>query len=373
MATLSDILDVEALERQVEAGLIRRTVSPDGRHTLYNYTDRAVYQRAWTPETRQCRGLIVRNSDGLIVCRPLDKFFNYGEPDADPLPDWKYVSVSGKLDGSMIAVWNDSDLEPGVMGGGGWRCTTRGSFDSPQAQAAQAWLDRNVTRIDLTVGQTYICEWVSPANRIVVKYDETRLALISVRDNHTGHEAISPFDWPPRSGLDWVWVYPETDSLDELVKAAREKTGIEGWVLAWYQNTSGKVGRLKIKTDEYLRLHKLISGFSVERVREQLLAGTADDYIASLPDEIQKQAEHIQIRILLRANRRELELRRQFDALRGNLNVSRRAFAEAVKTFSDRADHAHLFALADGRDIGAEILKRLDLADLEARQELEPA
>ena len=55
---LSDLMNLDALHAQLTARHIARILSPDGRHWLYNYTDKATYAQAWTPETRQCRGLV---------------------------------------------------------------------------------------------------------------------------------------------------------------------------------------------------------------------------------------------------------------------------------------------------------------------------
>ena len=160
-SSLSDIINVDELERQIAAKLIRRVASPDGRHVLYNYTELAQYSKAWTPEVRLCRGLIARADTGQIVCRPFQKFFNYGEAEAPAIPsEWQEVEAMSKLDGSMVAVWWDDKY--------GWACTTRGSFTSDQASAAQAWLDGHIDVSELDRGSTYVCEWTAPDNRVVL-------------------------------------------------------------------------------------------------------------------------------------------------------------------------------------------------------------
>lgn len=362
MTSLTDILDVCELDRQISDKMVKRVVSPDGRHVLYNYTDAATYSRTWTNETRKCRGLIARADTGEIVCRPFDKFFNYGESGAPELPsDFGDIDATNKLDGSMVAVWWDDKY--------GWSCTTRGSFTSDQASAAQAWLDGHIDPTELVRGHTYICEWTAPDNRVVLKYDKPELSLLAVRDNATGDEIDFDSDYATACGFGYAMPWRFAD-LASLVAARSEMRDVEGWVLRWRNGTD--VERVKVKTDEYLRLHKIISGFSPERVREMMLSGEfgAREYIAQLPDEIQDEANEIYHEIARRVGLKVDEMLYEHAKRAHILDDGRKQYAIAVCADFAGDDRAYLFALADGRDIRSDVLKRVNISDIQTSVKL---
>ncbi len=61
-------LDVDAILEQIDAGYIRMNPHPTADLRILNYTQHAQYDWHWTPETMQCRGLIVdapRGSGGF--------------------------------------------------------------------------------------------------------------------------------------------------------------------------------------------------------------------------------------------------------------------------------------------------------------------
>ena len=75
---------------------------------------------------REARGIILREKVWKVVCRPFDKFFNYGEQFSDVrLIDWEHVYVQQKVDGSLIKIWYDF---------GRWHISTNGSIDAFKAE-----------------------------------------------------------------------------------------------------------------------------------------------------------------------------------------------------------------------------------------------
>jgi len=59
-------------------GYIREQQHPALPLRIFTYTEKAVYDRHWTPATLACRGLIV-DMRGNVIARPFPKFFNHGE------------------------------------------------------------------------------------------------------------------------------------------------------------------------------------------------------------------------------------------------------------------------------------------------------
>ncbi len=246
-------------------------VSRLGDHRLWCYSERAVYERTWTPITLMARGLILDERQERVVATPLQKFFNLGERGEEPLPDGPF-EVFTKYDGSLIILWHD---------GQAWRTATKGSLNSDQAQAAAAWLKgRDLSA--LLPGSTYLAEWISPANRIVVPYEREELVLLAVYDE-LGHEPLYPILEVIAGQLGWrLAERHEFASLAELVAhTGTLPATFEGFVLRFQDGT-----RLKIKGDEYKRVHALISRCTPLAMWEAMEAGDNLEAIRDqLPDE----------------------------------------------------------------------------------------
>jgi RNA ligase len=91
-------INLEKIDQLIAEGYITKRPHASGELFIYNYTAKAQYDRLWTPETMQCRGLIL-DRDGAIAARPLAKFFNLQEH-KEALPAEPF-DVYEKLDGSL--------------------------------------------------------------------------------------------------------------------------------------------------------------------------------------------------------------------------------------------------------------------------------
>lgn len=351
---LTDIMDVTQLDHLVDAHYITRRADPTGRFTLHNYTEKATYDRVWTPETRQCRG-IVSTDDGTIVARPFDKFFNVDESEETRidalLARGGAIEITDKLDGSMVAVWY-ADWE--------WHTSTRGSFTSSQAIAALQWLrTEHIELPELLQGTTLLCEWCAPDNRVVLRYDKPELIIIGARE-------ANGFDYP-HAGLENIaralgmgTTPRQTEALDAFVSRRTSIIGCEGWVARWPDGF-----RVKIKTEDYLRLHRLVSGFSAARVRDVLLAsGDAwASYLTDLPEEFRSEAERMAFAMQQATATRLEGLHATFTRLSPLATESRKAYALAVLQ-ENTLDRPYLFSLMDGKPIADKVLAALDLTAL---------
>ena len=160
MTKIGDILDTDQIAMMVDLGLIRSERHPELPLTIYCYTDRAVFEREWTPETLNCRGLIV-DDDGRVIARPFPKFFNHNEPDADKIGMHEGVFIADKIDGSLGIIYPTPS---------GYAVATKGAFCSDQAQYATKQLNTLYPDFVPVFGMTYLVEIVYPANRVVVDY-----------------------------------------------------------------------------------------------------------------------------------------------------------------------------------------------------------
>lgn len=214
---------------------------------ILNYTQKCQFEPFWTPETMACRGLIIR-SDREIVARPFDKFFNVGEQPVS-MPTTVKFSAWDKLDGSLGILYQMLD--------GRYAIATRGSFTSEQAiKATEMFNDVINSQTSLAPfksGMTYLFEIIYPQNRIVVDYKgESKLVFLGARSINTG-KIYTP-DWFPDIAVHFERAYPISD-----YKTPRNNA--EGVVL-YYENDY----MVKVKYEEYVRLHRLVTGVTARRI-----------------------------------------------------------------------------------------------------------
>jgi hypothetical protein len=258
------------------------------------------------PVVRCCRGSVYDiRGDGTVkpYLMPFFKFSNYGENGADPI-DWKgELFVRDKLDGSLLKLLKEQ--------GGNDLWTTNGSFDigvevpelipaandenlkPPYTFAslrdyALAGHEEEVKR--LPEGWTFMFELISPYNRIVVPYRETKLFFLGCRDpqglEHTPESAAETFGM----SFPTPQIYP-LKNIDEVIDHCKTVDSIdrEGVVVQ-----DGNFNRIKIKTEHYLSLFFLKGDdhFSDERVFAAIKQGSIDDALAAWP-EIRPRTEEI--------------------------------------------------------------------------------
>lgn len=275
---------VDGLSRQVADGTV--AVVKNGDLSLFKYTQACVYEKRWNRFSLMARGLIVDLAARRVVATPFQKFFNYGEGQIPgqpmaPLPDEPF-EVTDKVDGSLgIVYWH----------AGAWRVATRGSFQSAQAQWAEAHLGSACATDALRRGTTYLVEIVYPENRIVVSYGYRGLVLLSAYDAE-GYEQERW--WLERAAAHAGFrLVParQFGNLDDLLAVAKELScDEEGFVVRFLR--SGL--RLKVKGDEYCRVHRLVSRVTPLAVWEMLAAGDDPQAVAvQLPEEFKRDFDTI--------------------------------------------------------------------------------
>lgn len=338
----SEFLNYAALPGLVNDRLLTRREHPDASLFIYNYTDRCQWERVWTNETRTCRGLIL-DPDGYVVARPFRKFFNLGEHEG-AAQGVGYVPIGApfkayeKLDGSLGIAYPLN---------GRTQIATRGAFASEQAGWANAWWAEHAADVQIPEGQTWLFEILYPENRIVVNYKgRTGLVLLAVIDNATGKDL-------PLPGHEWkgerAEVYDYAD-VGSLIASVEDPANFEGFVLRY---ETGE--RVKVKLDEYVRLHRLMSTCSSKSVWELLANGESlDPVIERVPDEFYACVK-----------RWETDLRGKFHAIESEcarllpaLAVPGDRKATAIN-FTQQEHPAVLFRMLDGKDHASVIWKLL--------------
>jgi RNA ligase len=259
---------IEILNRYYQDGWLIKQTHPNLPLTIWNYSQTTQYESKWDEITLQCRGLVT-DTEGNIVARPFRKFFNMEEGKHTPTSEF---DVYEKMDGSLIIIfWYD----------GGWVVASRGSFTSEQAVAAKRIffdeLDHN-----FSIGITYLFEFTARWNRIVVDYGEKEnLTLLGAIRTDDGDEA----SWEVLKKIgdgarcDVVKKYDGILNYSELKDKIQQNE--EGFVIRF---SNGE--RMKIKGEEYLRLHKVMTEVSTKSVWEVLFNGDSmENLLNDVPDE----------------------------------------------------------------------------------------
>lgn len=243
---------------------------------IYKYSVGTVQERAWNIFTLIARGLILDHKNKKVVATPFPKFFNYGEIEqADTLIDATYIATE-KMDGSLGIVFNYDNK---------WMIATAGSFVSDQAQWAFYWMMTHLNMSEMDITNTYLFEIIYADNKIVVDYDFEGMVLLAIYDKF-GLEY--PFDRLIDEAKYMRASLPKTynfENMDAILSAAKDLDHhMEGYVIRFNNGV-----RLKIKGDEYVRIHRLISRVTPLAIWDSLL--NKDDLSAiakDLPEELEK-------------------------------------------------------------------------------------
>lgn len=236
-----------------------------------------VYAQADTfddPIRQECRG-IKFDADGNILARPFHKFFNVNErPETQAgLIDFAAPHVvMDKLDGSMI--------HPAIVNGEVVFMTRMGRTD--HAIKAERHLTpalRDMCEALLRGGATPIFEWTAPDNRIVLRYDESRLTLLAVRNTVGGdywHYSVIR-----GMGFDTVTHHNNMhDTAAGFLAYARSLLGAEGFVIRFESGLW-----VKVKADDYVLKHKAKDSILQEKnILMLVLTGGLDDVLPLLDE-----------------------------------------------------------------------------------------
>jgi T4 RnlA family RNA ligase len=260
------MIDLALLKDMIDNNFVNVNKHPTHDLFIYNYTAKAQYEGMWNDVTLMCRGLIL-DANYKVVARPFTKFFNLGEQDNQELPNESF-NVFEKLDGSM-GVMYFADNEALIA--------TRGSFISEQSVKANQILRSKYAKIlrGLDSSKTYLFEIIYPENRIVVDYGAMEdVILTAIIDTQTG-ENLPLMD----VGFPVVKQYHGIKDIYALKQL--EEDNREGFVI---QFKSGL--RYKVKFEDYLRIHRIVTQVSTVTLWEYLSADMPfDDILDRVPDE----------------------------------------------------------------------------------------
>lgn len=258
-------------------------VSRDDEYIMFKYNQ--IFSDFNIPLVREARGIIFRESDWECVCHPFNKFGNYGESYC-PEIDWETASVQEKVDGSLIKFWYDN----------GWHISTNGTIDAFKANLndvkyqnfgqlvidaiRKVFVNEHDFFAKLNQKWTYMFELVSPYNRVVIPYEETKLYLLGIRSMEYGNE------WKPEDSIISMFVpIPKRytlNSLEDVQKAANALS----WDEEGYVVCDGNFNRVKIKSPSYVMAHYARNNNTIntERLVQIILDGEQKEFLIYASD-----------------------------------------------------------------------------------------
>lgn len=266
-------IDLTILNKYISEGLVVKNDHPTLPISIYNYSRTCQYENKWDEITKMCRGLIL-DQEGNVIAKGFSKFFNIEEHKPEEIPNETF-EVFEKLDGFLGILF---------LYQGQWILATKGSFTSDQAIRGREIL-KKYNFEPIPKGYTTLVEIIYPENRIVCGYgDEESLVVLSMINNSSGKELdyTSLLYISDETRMTVVKKYDAVSdykTLKSLISKDRE-----GYVIRFRNGF-----RIKIKGEEYVRLHRILTGFSNVDIWEYLKDGkNIDELLDRVPDEFDK-------------------------------------------------------------------------------------
>lgn len=329
-------IEWEVLNQYIENGLILANKHPIYDIWILNYSPKTQGKGFWDEYTLSCRGLVI-DAKGRILARTFQKFRNLEEHDPSDIDMTQPFEIFEKMDGSLIILFYYEEIME-------WVIASRGSFISEQVQEAKKQFKTGVFG-KLNKKNTYLFETIYPENRIVVDYGKTNdIFLLAVIETRSGKEIAYE---------DIVKMYSKFFKIVEKIYDVNvnnlfelrdyEEDNKEGFVIR-FQNGF----RVKVKFDEYVRLHGILTNVSNITVWEHLKSGYDFDRLFDrVPDEFYQWLRKTISKLTNDFNEIErLALKDFIRIYHINEIVDRKIFADEAKKTKY---HSILFKLYDKR------------------------
>ena len=249
----------------------------------------------------EARGLILEEGTWKVVRMAFKKFFNLGESFAAKI-DWDSAVASEKLDGSIISVFYYD---------GKWRIATNSTIDAFKAEINGVGPYKTFGELFESVlplstfanynkHRCWTFELVSPYNKVVIDYPETKVYLLSVRDMDSLEElcldAVEMI--ADANGLTVPERYDLNNEADYRKVVEQMPEGHEGIVV---RDVNGE--RVKIKTLLYFEMHRAKNNgvITLERIVDLIRANDHYEFLSYFPeyqpifDDVKRQIDHSEV------------------------------------------------------------------------------
>ncbi len=346
--------DLNILQEYIDKGLIECQKHPTLPLKIYNYSRNCAYERKWDDITKNCRGLIL-DDEGTVIAKSFQKFFNFEELSVSDFPFTDdYVWLSNKEDGSLGILFYYDDK---------WILSSKGSFTSDQAIKGKEILEKYNTDY-LRQGYTYLFEIIYPENRIVVNYGkDEKLILLGVFDDKNREVDSAIVNMAATVlGCESPKIEKVTlKSYDDILNLSKEirkryNGNSEGFVLRFIPSNF----RIKVKFEEYVRLHALVTQFSNVDIWETLKKGeNFDQYLERVPDEFDKFVNTVLTELKSQYSEIEQEARKNYIRLRTQGLKDKKDKVFWAQKHVDKKYHSIIYNMIDRRDYSQIIYKMI--------------
>lgn len=321
--------EYQEIIKRIDAGSIAMRKHPVLDLEIFNYTPKVQYDKLWDDYTRMCRGLIL-DSEHNIVSKPFPKFFNLGEVPETTISNLpaEVPRITEKLDGVLGILYPEHEKVA---------IASRGSFDSEFAIWATDWIRKKGFLLsDFRCGYTYCFEIIYPNSKIVVDYKgRSELVLLAVLSNDNNTCEIDHIKEAEELNLSFAKEF-KFDNLTQAEKYLGTVRGVdqEGFVCRYSNGI-----RLKFKSEDYRRLHKILTGFTAKDIWEAIRQGkTLDDLLNIVPDEFYQWVKTT-----------ELALQQSKNKIIEDATI---IYQEACKLSSRKDQALHILKLTQGKNKG---------------------
>lgn len=254
---------------------------------------------------KEARGLILDTQDNFRVVRyAFKKFFNVDESFAARL-DWDTAVATEKIDGSIMSVW---------FARGKWHLSTNGTINAFKAELNGVGpyktfgelfesvlpLSRFSEFSNILAHQCYTFELVSPYNKVVIDYPETKVYLLSIRNMNTlvEHPLDEVAEFANRFNFTMPQFYYMNDEAGFRRLVEQMPEGHEGIVV---RDENGE--RVKIKTLLYFEMHRAKNNgvITLERIVDLIRANDHYEFLSYFPeyqpvfDDVKRQIDHSEV------------------------------------------------------------------------------
>ena len=245
---------------------------------------------------REARSLTIDlNTQEIVLC-PYRKFFNINEIEETSLQNVQKlidsadkVEITNKLDGSMQSYRYYHDH---IVSSGSSALDENISFQLKEGR--QLFTNNYYQLCKDYKDYTFIFEAILNSDPHVVNYNQESLTLLGARNVYNGQ--IFTYEQISILGKQYNIPYVQIENIN--LEQALQQTTIyksnekEGWVIAIYH--SNNVDMFKLKCDDYLSIHKLLSALSSANAIIKALADhTYDDLLSKVPVQYKPRVEKI--------------------------------------------------------------------------------
>jgi RNA ligase len=255
------------------------------------------------------------------------------------------------FDPNNLPDFDNPYYEPTPKTKGEWIIATRGSFTSPQSIKGRELLEKyDYNR--LAKDYTYLFEIIYPENRIVCNYDFEDLILLGMIHTKTGDEVnihnddnqdIRLKNLIKNLNLKIVTLYKTWGEGYDLLKEEISNDK-EGYVIRFKNGF-----RMKIKGEEYKRLHRILTNISNRDIWEYLKDYKPfDEILDKVPDEFYDWVKNTADALVIKYEELEKKSLIDFARIIKSCNIDdRKCFAlEALKCNNPSI----LFSMLDKKD-----------------------